>query len=69
MVQFPHGSFRDIGIYNVTIAHEKNYRVDNVLVMFGAPGRILGQRFVDNLAVVNQDGDADYYESGDDCQR
>lgn len=54
MVQFSDGSFKEMGIYNTSIAHEKDYLVDNVLVFFGATGRILGERFLeDTTAVTN----------------
>lgn len=58
MVQFSQESFRDMGIYNTSIAHEKNYLIDNVLVLFGGAGRILGQRFVYDIYVEGKDGNS-----------
>ena len=59
MVRFPEVSFRDMGIYHTSIAHEKNYLVDNVLVLFGGSGRTMGSRFIQDIVVVNQDGNND----------
>ncbi|NLJ97635.1 MAG: DUF5057 domain-containing protein [Clostridiales bacterium] len=66
MVQFPEASFRDMGIYHTSIAHEKNYLVDNVLVLFGGAGRTMGSRFIQDIIIVEQDGDGNTTVPTDD---
>ena len=56
MVQIPEGSFKAMGIYHTSFAHEKNYLVDNVLVLFTSSGRPFGERFDWGIEVVKQDG-------------
>lgn len=66
MVQFPESSFRDMGIYHTSIAHEKNYLVDNVLVLFGGSGRTMGSRFTEGIIVVDQEDGSNNIITTDD---
>ncbi len=70
MVQFPVANFRQMGIYHADLVNhtEKNTLTDNVLTLFGDIGRILGQRFIDIVKVVDKDGqqiDLPRYELGE----